>query len=254
MFRESISAFIVDDEFHSREVIRLLLERKFPEIKIAGQADNVIKAIEAIEHTQPNLLFLDVQLKNETGFDLLDKIQNINFEIIFTTAYQEFAVKAIRYSALDYLIKPIDGDEFQKAVEKTNKRIQLQKLYTNAQVQLLTHNLKTNKQIAGKLAIPTAEGLVFVTIGDIIYCSGTSNYTNIFTGNGAKLISSHTLKFYEEMLKDSGFFRVHKSYLINLSHIQKYMKGEGGIVIMSNGHEIEIARRVKAAFLNIFKA
>lgn len=253
MPQQTISAFIVDDEFQSREVISLMLGDMFPEIKIVGHASTVKEALTGIEEKQPQLVFLDVQMQNETGFDLLDKLNTINFELIFTTAHSEFAVKAFRYSALDYLIKPIDASELESAVKRARKTMQ-RNSSTSEQVQLLTQHLDGSKKIPDKIAIPTPEGLMFVQVHDIIYCQGLGNYTEFFLLNEQKIISSHTLKQYEELLSDHLFFRAHKSFLINLSHIKKYLRGEGGTAVMSNGHEIEIARRNKTSFLNLFKA
>jgi two-component system LytT family response regulator len=253
MPQQIISAFIVDDEFQSREVISLMLAGMFPEIKIVGVAGTVKEALAGIEKKEPQLVFLDVQMQNETGFDLLDKLTEINFELIFTTAHSEFAVKAFRYSALDYLIKPIDSSELESAVKKAEKRIQLHQSSTSEQVQLLTQRLDGSKKIPDKIAIPTPEGLMFIPVHDIIYCHGLGNYTEFFLMNEQKITSSHTLKQYEELLSDHLFFRAHKSFLINLSHIKKYLRGEGGTAVMSNGHEIEIARRNKTSFLSLFK-
>ena len=253
MPQQTISALIVDDEFQSREVISLMLSAMFPEIKIVGLAGTVNEGLEGIEKRKPQLVFLDVQMKNETGFDLLDKLNEKNFQLIFTTAHSEFAVKAFRYSALDYLIKPIDASELEYAVKKAKQRIQLHQSSTPEQVQLLTQHLDGSKKIPDKIAIPTPEGLMFIWVNDIIYCHGLGNYTEFFLLNGQKITSSHTLKQYEELLSDHLFFRAHKSFLINLSHIKKYLRGEGGTAVMSNGHEIEIARRNKSTFLNLFK-
>jgi two-component system LytT family response regulator len=253
MSQQAISAFIVDDEFQSREVISLMLASIFPEIKIVGQADAIKEALAGIQKTQPQIIFLDVQMRNETGFDLLDKMGKIDFEVIFTTAHSEFAVKAFRYCALDYLVKPIDATELQAAVLKAKKRIQLLQSSTAEQIQLLNHHLGATKKIPDKIAIPTTEGLVFILVQDIIYCHGLGNYTEFYMINEKKITSSHTLKQYEEILSDNQFFRAHKSFLINLAHIKKYLRGEGGTAVMSDGQEIEIARRNKTAFLNLFK-
>ena len=253
MSQQTISAFIVDDEFQSREVISLMLAGMFPEIKIVGLGGTVKEALAGIVREQPQLIFLDVQMRNETGFDLLDKLNEINFELIFTTAHSEFAVKAFRYSALDYLIKPIDAGELESAVKKAKRRILFNQSATSEQVQLLTQQLEGSKKIPDKIAIPSPEGLLFIQVHDIIYCHGLGNYTEFFLMNEQKITSSHTLKQYEELLNDHLFFRAHKSFLINLTHIKKYLRGEGGTAVMSNGHEIEIARRNKTSFLNLFK-
>jgi two-component system, LytTR family, response regulator len=246
-----VTAFIVDDEYHSRKVISLMLKDFFPEIEIVGEAESVRKAVEGIKQTHPGIVFLDIQLQHETGFHLLDQTSDLKFEIIFVTAHDEYAVRAFKYSAIDYLVKPIDINEFQSAVERAKKRISQQQSMHKEQLQLL--NLHLEKRKPDKIAIPSPNGLIFVDIQDIIYCQGIGNYTQIFLENGPKITSGHTLKLYEDLLTDSLFFRAHKSFLINLSHIKSYLRGEGGTVVMSNGHEIEIARRNKVAFLSLFK-
>ena len=253
MAEQTITAFIADDEFQSREVIKLLLNELFPEIKITGEADNVQDALSGIEDKKPRLVFLDIQIRNETAFALLDRLNKVNFEIIFTTAHNEYAVKAFRYSALDYLLKPIDAGELKAAVVKAKERISLKQSSIGEQIQLLNHHLDHGKITAGKIAIPSPEGMAFVSIQDIIYCHGHGNYTELYMVDRTKIISSRTLKVYEDILTSHSFFRAHKSYLINLAHIKSYLRGEGGTAVMSNGYEIEIARRNKADFLNLFK-
>jgi two-component system LytT family response regulator len=253
MQEQIITAFIADDEFQSREVIKLLLGELFPEIKIVGEADNVQDALSGIEDKKPQLVFLDIQIRNETAFALLDKMGTVEFEIIFTTAHNEYAVKAFRYSALDYLLKPIDAGELKTAVEKAKERISWKQNSIAEQIRLLNHHLDHSKVTAGKIAIPSPEGMAFVSIQDIIYCHGHGNYTELLMLDGTKVISSRTLKLYEDILTEHTFFRAHKSYLINLAHIKSYLRGEGGTAVMINGHEIEIARRNKADFLNLFK-
>jgi two-component system, LytTR family, response regulator len=253
MSQQAISAFIVDDEFQSRKVISLMLSGMFPEIEIVGETGTVRESIAGIEEKRPQLVFLDVQMQNETGFDLLDKLDKINFEVIFTTAHIEFAVKAFRYSALDYLIKPIDANELESAVQKAKKRIQTPSYSRIEQIQLLNQHLNDAGKIPDKIAIPTPEGLVFIPVKDIIYCHALGNYTEFYMVNEKKITSSHTLRQYDEILSDNQFFRAHKSSLINLAHIKKYLRGEGGTVVMSNDHEIEIARRNKTIFLSLFK-
>jgi len=253
MPEQTITTFIADDEFQSREVIKLLLGKLFPELKIIGEADNVQDAVSGLEDKKPQLVFLDIQIRNETAFALLDKLGTVNFEIIFTTAHNEYAVKAFRYSALDYLLKPIDAGELKAAVEKAKEKIRLKQNSIGEQIQILYHHLDHAKVTAGKIAIPSPEGMAFISIQDIIYCHGHGNYTELYLVNQTKIISSRTLKLYEDVLTSHSFFRAHKSYLINLAHIKSYLRGEGGTAVMSNGHEIEIARRNKADFLNLFK-
>lgn len=239
--KQLLRVFIVDDEYQSRLVLVKLLSHHFPAIQIAGQAGAVEEAIESINTLQPDIIFMDVQLQGDTGFDVLDKITGFPHAIIFTTAHPEYAVKAFRYSATDYLVKPIDAQELVTATQKAIDTLCRQP--ANAQ-----------PKFADKIAVPTAEGLSFVRVKDIVYCQGQVNYTILYLVNGQKITSSQTLKVYENMLVDQHFFRAHKSFLINLQHVETYYRGEGGTAVMSNGHQVEIARRSKGDFLNLFKA
>ena len=250
---KAIRVFIADDEYQSRLVIVKLLSRYFSDIQVVGQASTVSEAIEGIQSLQPQIVLLDVRMQNETGFDVLDRLPQTDFEVIFTTAFEEYAIKAIRYSAIDYLIKPIDPTEMEAAVQRAVAKVRQQQSATPEQLKLLHQNL-TPANFIHKIAVPTADGLLFIGTQEIIYCRGQSNYTEIYMTNGQVITSSHTLKTYEDMLAGQHFFRAHKSYLINLHHISMYRRGEGGVAVMSNGDEIEIARRNKTSFLNIFKA
>ena len=166
-----------------------------------------------------------MHIGTETGFDVLDRLNSTRFELIFTTAWQEYAVKAFRYSAIDYLVKPINATELETATQRAMQKIWLQQSSTTQQVRLLQQQLNPVHKFTGKIAVPTPDGLLFIAVEDIVYCQGQSNYTEIFLVNGQKLTSSHTLKLYEEMLNDLHFFRVHKSFLINLQHIKMYRRG-----------------------------
>jgi two-component system LytT family response regulator len=253
---KAIGVFIADDEYQSRLVIVKLLSRYFPGIQVTGQAGTVAEAVAGIQSLQPQIVFLDVRMQNETGFDVLDRLPKTDFEVIFTTAHPEYAVKAFRYSAIDYLVKPIDPTELETATGKAIHKIQLQQSATSEQWKILQQQLASgyaSQKFTDKIAVPTVEGLLFISTQDIVYCQGQSNYTELYMVNGEVITSSHTLKSYEDMLTGQNFFRAHKSYLINLHHIYMYRRGEGGIAVMSNGHEIEIARRNKTGFLNLFK-
>jgi two-component system LytT family response regulator len=247
---EGIHALIVDDEPQSRSLIRKLLSIHFPKM-VVDEAENVASAAEKIHQNNFKLLFLDVQMRGETGFDLLDKTGTENIGIIFTTAHSEFALKAFRYSALDYLMKPIDAEEFKFAVEKAFSRINNQ--YDSREQMKFLREVKSSDKLPNKLTIPTAEGFLFVTIRDILYCHSMGNYTEFYLQGDQKILSSYTLGYYAELLQAHNFFRVHRSYLINLHHVRMYRRGEGGTVIMNDGEEIEISRSNKEAFLKLFK-
>lgn len=251
---QTVSVFIVDDEYQSRLVIVKFLIRYFPGLQVVGQAATIEEAVEGINTLQPNIVFMDVQLHEDNGFDVLDQLTHTDIEIIFTTAYPEYAVKAFRYSAIDYLVKPIDGQELEAATQKAINKLRLQQHTTPEQIQILQQQISEGFRLIDRIAVPTAEGLLFFNTRDIVYCQGQSNYTLLFLTNGQKITSSHTLKTYEEMLTARHFFRAHKSFLINLEHVDMYQRGEGGVAVMSNGHEVEIARRSKSDFLNQFKS
>jgi two-component system LytT family response regulator len=247
---DDFPVLIVDDELQSRSLIKKLLAVHFPNI-ISDEAETVSNAVEKIQQISPKLVFLDVQMRGETGFDLLDKIGKSGFEIIFTTAHSEFALKAFRYSALDYLMKPIDANEFKSAVEKAIQRIKNQESQAK-QIEFLKE-LRSNQKTPNKLTVPTAEGFLFLGIADILYCHAVGNYTEFYLANHHKILSSYTLGYYNEILNSHNFFRVHRSYLVNLAHIKMYKKGDGGVLVMNNGDEIEVARSTKEVFLKIMK-
>jgi len=242
---------IIDDELQSRALIRKMLLDIDQHTHIL-EADSAATALEMINEHAPHLLFLDIQMNGETGFDLLDKLSHISFEIIFTTAHSGYAVRAFRYSAMDYLMKPIDPHEFTESYHKACERIKKKSSVINQQVQFL-QQVRDSNNLPDKLAIPTAEGLHFISISNILYCHAINNYTEFYLSDKQKIISSHTLGYYDEWLASRLFFRVHRSYLINLSHVKLYKRGDGGTVTMNDGREIEVSRNNKEAFLKLFR-
>jgi two-component system, LytTR family, response regulator len=248
-----IKALIVDDEYQGRSFLSKILAKLYPEIDVVDEASSIDEAVRKIGQHKPNLIFLDIIIQNQNGFDIFNLIDKIDFEIIFTTAHNEFAVKAFKFNAIDYLLKPIDLDELDNAIAKAKVRIEAAKSATPFQIENLINFVKNRDKPFNKIAIPTSDGFILVPLDDIIYCESDGNYTNFFLKDGKKLTSSYTLKQYDEMLADHNFFRAHKSYLVNVSHITRYLKGEGGTVIMSNGREIEISRRNKESLLRLIK-
>src|SRR5688572_26299252 len=203
-----LKSIIVDDESKSRESLRILIEDFCDNVKVCALCQNVDEGIKAIQEHKPEVVFLDIQMQRETGFDLLTKIKTIDFEVIFTTAYSEYAIKAFKFSAIDYLLKPIDIEELKGALSKVEKKL------NGSFAQRLEHlmqNLKPATPQNFKLALPTSDGLVFIKIDDILYCEASSNYTEIFCADGKKYIVSRTLKEYEDILVDHNFFRIHNS-------------------------------------------
>lgn len=241
-----LKSIIVDDEEKSAENLRILLQDFCQDVEVCACCGTVDAAIEAIRKHQPDVVFLDVQMKGETGFDLLEKMPKVNFEVVFTTAHAEYAIKAFKFSAIDYLLKPIDIAELQQSVEKVNKKLNNN---MTERLQQLMRNLRDPSGENYKLALPTTDGLFFVKVSSIIYCEASSNYTEIYTDDGRKHVVSRTLKEYEDMLTDHGFYRIHNSYLINLSAVKKYIRGEGGSVLMNNGRSLDVAKRKKEGFL-----
>lgn len=241
-----LTCIIVDDELKSRESLKILLEDFCTGIEVKALCQNVAEAMSAIKTYKPDVVFLDIQLQRETGFDLLVKTDPINFEVIFTTAYSEYAIKAFKFSAIDYLLKPIDIEDLKRAVEKVEKRVGDS---VSARIQQLMSNLKSSTGENYKLALPTSDGLIFVKVSEILYCEASSNYTEITQADGKKHVVSRTLKEYEDLLTDYDFFRIHNSYLINLNAVKKYIRGEGGQVIMMNDKALDVSKRRKESFL-----
>ena len=243
---------IVEDEEKYTRILKKMLQENCPQIEIVGEASDIESAFELINETNPDLVLLDIVLPNGTAFDLLDRLMPINFEIIFITSYDSYSFKAIKYSALDYLLKPVNIKELQTATKKAIKKISGK--YINQQLDLLMSNIKTVQNNKNhKLAVPTVEGFVFILMIDIIRCEAKGTYTYIYTKNKDIIISSKNIKEYEEILPKLNFFRIHNSHLINTDRILRYNKGRGGTVTMEDGTQIEVASRRRSDFLNMFQ-
>lgn len=241
-----ISAIIVDDESKGRLALREKLSAYCPQIKVLAEASNGHEALMLIQHHNPQLIFLDIEMPRMNGFEILNELPERNFRIIFTTAYDQYAIKAIKYSAFDYLLKPIDIEELKTAVLKVDVQENNQ---TKKQAELLNQNMQQPKKQLSKLAIPTLDGLMFYDINDIIHLEANSNYTNIHLTNKIKITASKTLKEFEELLPEDIFFRTHHSHLINLKYIKRYIKGDGGQIELQNGTYVDVSRRKKEEFL-----
>jgi two-component system LytT family response regulator len=243
-----IKAIIVDDEEKSRITLANLIEMYSPSVQVMELCDSVSTALKAIDKYNPDLVFLDVEMPFQNGFTLLEKIKNPHFDVIFTTAYDHYAIKAIKYSALDYLLKPIDSDDLIAAINKVEEK-KSQSSPQKPDFELLLSNLKV-KGGAVKISVPTFDGFQMINAEDIIRCTADESYTEIILSNGKKVVVSRILKEYEELLSDLNFFRVHNSSLINLTHVVKYIKGDGGYVVMTDGKSVEVSRRKKSELLN----
>jgi len=241
-----IKAIIVDDEQYCCETIASLLEDNCPEVELLGIYHNGADALPAIRQHSPSLVFLDVEMPKMNGFEMLEQLVSINFDIIFTTSYDQYALKAIRFSAIDYLLKPIDREELQIAVQKVVQRSQRT---ITQQVEILMQKLHQPAKSINKIALPTMEGLQMILVNSIISCEADSNYTILLLKGNKKVIVSTTLKEIEESLEEYSFARVHRSYLVNLNEVEKYIKGEGGYLIMSDGSNIDVSRNKKENLL-----
>jgi two-component system LytT family response regulator len=242
-----IKAIIVDDELGARESLSKMLEKNCKQIEVVAKVDSMLSAFEAITNKEPDLVFLDIEMPNGNAFDLLEKFKNINFNIIFTTAYDHYAIKAIKFSAVDYILKPIDPEELVIAVKRFEERAG-QKSTLDKQFKTLLSNVRPENKLK-KVGIPDGDGLIFINLSDIIRCDSDGNYTFFILTNGKKIIASRTLGEYEQMFADDNFFRIHRSHLVNLEHVKKYIKGEGGYVVMSDNSQVEVSRRNKTDFL-----
>jgi two-component system, LytTR family, response regulator len=247
-----LHAILIDDERNALEVLEMQLQRFCKDVTIMAKCDGGEKGIEAIRKYQPDLVFLDIEMPHINGFDVLRETAGYDYNVIFTTAYDQFAIKAFKFAALDYLLKPIDIVELQAAVEKARVRKAGQPLEEKLR-QLMGQWQTENRNQAQKIALPMGDALQLVSPQDIIRCESDSNYTHIFLQNGKKITVAKTLKEIEETLNGLGFFRVHQSHLVNMSHIAKLVKGDGGYVTMSDGNQIAISRNRKEAFLEQFR-
>lgn len=245
-----LTAIIIDDEEMGRIALREKLNNYCPEVEIVGYADDGTSGLELIETLNPDMVFLDIEMPNMGGFEMLAQLKEQSFHLIFTTAYDQYAIKAIRFAAFDYLLKPVDIDELKQAVNRIGKSSSKD---TRQKLEVLQHNMES-ETLLDKIAVPTLEGLLFLNIESMVHLEADSNYTTIHLANGGKEVTSRTLKDYEELLPKSIFFRCHHSHLVNLKSIKRYIKGDGGQIELDNGHFVAVSRRKKDDFLARFKS
>ena len=241
-----VKTVIIDDEAISRDTIRSTLTKYCPEIEVTGEAASVADAVECIQTLLPNLIFLDIEIIGGTGFDVLQQIDVNNLDIIFVTGFNQFAIKAFKYSAIDYLLKPVNEVELVQAVNKVirldERRILQEKL------RLMDFNRQSENK---KIALPAQDGLTMVWVNDIVRCESDNSYTSIFCKNKNRYVVSKGIKEYEELFDNRDFFRVHQSHLVNLKYVHKFQKEDGGLLIMEDGARIPVARRRKEKLIEL---
>lgn len=242
-----MKAIIIDDEEYVRETLKEMISFHCPEITSLCTADGVKSGLETIAKENPDIIFLDVRMEDGTGFDLLRSIPDITFHIVFITAHEEYAIKALKFSALDYLLKPVDIDELSETVKKAKDLIQ------KDQVRLKIESFLINQESKDKrIVLKTAEAIHIVNVQDIIRCESDSNYTNFYISGDKKLIVSKTLKEYEELLSDYGFVRSHQSHLVNLNFVEKFDKRDGGMLVLKDNQQVPVSTRKREELLQMF--
>lgn len=245
-----IRVAVIDDEVKSRTNLIQLLQRFCPDVTIVLEAGSISEGLPALVAARPDLLILDIEMPDGTGFDLLDMLPGIDFELVFVTAYNEYAIKAIKANAVDYLLKPLDIKELQKAVLKAEARIHEKARLQNTAIPPAMTNQSAKDM--HRIAIAYKDGFEFVTLDSIIHLSSNGSYTEIYCDEDKRYLCSKPLKDYEDLLPPALFFRVHHSHIINLEYVKHYHRGDGGYLTMSNGSEICLSRRKKKEFLELF--
>ena len=236
-----IKSIIVDDEKHGRENLAGILRQYCPDVDLLGDADSVDAAVLLIQKTNPDLVFLDIEMPKANGFQLLERLMNFRFEVIFVTAYDNYAIKAIRFSAADYILKPINLNDLQIAVSKVAERIHQKQ--ENQRMKQLVYNISQPQN--PRIGLPTGDRIEFIEVQKIIRCQGEGNYSHIWFEGNKHLLVAKTLVEFEDLLQEYSFFRVHKTHLVNLKQVVAYEKTDGGILQLSNGDKIPISRRRK---------
>jgi len=242
-----IRTLIIEDEQKSRELLAAMIQTHCPDLEIIGQGSDVQEGVDLIKNLMPDLVFLDISMPNGTGFEVLEKVSDMHFELIFATASDQYALKAIKFSACDYLLKPIDTEELKIAVDKVKKKKKSNTGMDN--LQFLIEHLKRSDENFQKITLPTGNAYEIVNIKDIIRCEADGSYTTFYLSDKRKLVISAGLKHYEELLPEIDFIRVHHHHLINMNHVLRFLKEDGGYAIMTDDSKIEISRRKKEAFM-----
>jgi two-component system, LytTR family, response regulator len=249
----NIRYLVIDDEKNNIENLSFLLKENCPSLEMTGSAVSGEEGIQLIQTTQPDLVFLDIQMPGMTGFDMLQKLTSINFEVIFVTAFDQYGIQAIKFSALDYLLKPLDVEELKKAVAKAMRKIEAKQQNNN--INNLLKYLQTPKQESPRIALPTLQETHYIKLEEIVRCEASDNYTAFFLSSGDKIIVSRTLKEYADLLKTHFFIRTHQSHLVNTHFVKSLLKEDGGSLLLTDKTKIPISRQyldaVKKALNNI---
>lgn len=243
-------AIIVDDEKHCRDVLILLLKTNCPQVEVVEMCEDGRAGLAAIERLKPELVFLDIEMPGMNGFEMLEASDYSKFQVIFTTAYDEYAIKAIRHNALDYILKPVDEEELIQAVKRAGEEKQAEA--TEKVVELLREMGKPKKEDQ-RIALSSLDGFMILNTDEIFYCESDGGYTKFYLSNGKASLISKTLKEVEDVLENKGFCRVHHSFLINVKYVHRYIRGDGGEVVMANGKNIPVSRNKKQDFLSLIE-
>lgn len=245
-----IKAVLIDDEMHCIKTLSMLLKEYCPDVQVMDKCLDAVTGLQAIEKYKPDLVFLDIEMPHMNGFEMLEQFSQINFAVIFTTGYDQYAIKAIHCSALDYLLKPVEPKELMNAVKKVAEQ---RYLPLAEQFQMLLKKINGISSGFNKIAVPTAEGFELIPADQVLYFEANDNYTHLFQKNKNKIIACRTLKEMEEQIQDFSFFvRVHNSFMVNLNEVIKYVRGEGGYLIMSDGSTVNVSRSRKDSLLKFF--
>lgn len=247
-----IRTIVIDDEVKARETILSMLSAYCPEVEVIATAGSVKEGVETLKKTKPDLLLLDIKMADGTGFDLLKKLDDLDFRLVFITAFEEFAIRAIKFSAIDYILKPFDPDELVDAVQKANSLIQKENM--SLRLDALYENMDMISTGQKKIVLKNTDSVHIVKLSEIIRCESEKNYTHFFTTESEKITVAKTLKEFNELLADFKFFRVHQSHLINLDHVKRYDKHNGGALIMDDDSEVPVSFRKKDELMRIFKS
>jgi two-component system LytT family response regulator len=244
-----IKAVIIDDVEQARVTLKKDLEVYVKDVQVIGEANGVVEGARLLKNLQPDILFLDIQMQDGSGFDLLDILKDIQFKIIFITASDAHAIKAFRYAAIDYLLKPVDPDELMEALKKFKQ----EKTNESDKYKLLNESLKNHHKAHERLALHTQDKIHIVNIQDIVRCESNVNYTEFYFSNGKKMLVTKTLKDFEDLLSEQGFYRVHQSHLVNTKFIKEFVKTDGGYLIMNDGSNVPVSTRKRPEVMKMLE-